>query len=138
MRNGAYRKKEARARTVGQFVNLFLRRSRQAHKDGTPGAFSLRFYVVEHEGLKPHRVEIGLRTNKRREAAERALVVISGLLSTARLWLPDRTLNMLMDTDLPLWFPLSRLNPPEAGRYSSKGKGAFSPPRENVAAKPRA
>lgn len=129
MRNGAYRKKETRARTVGQFIGMFLRRNKP-HADGTPGTYSVRFYVVDRADLKPQRTEIGLRTNNRREAAERALVLISGLISTARLWLPKRVLNLLVNTQLPLWVPLHELRQPKRENHSSKGRGDFTPARK--------
>lgn len=137
MRNGAFRKREQAARTMGQFIGLFLRRCKN-HKDGTPGCFCVRFFVIEREGMKPRRVEIGLRTAKRKEAVERAAVLISGLLSTARLWLPDRVLNLLANTELPLWSPVQELGGMKRGRYSSKEGAKSLPPRGNVAGKPRA
>lgn len=123
-------------RTLEQFIGMFLRRGKP-HADGTPGAFCVRFYVVERADLKPQRVEIGLRTNNRREAAERALVLISGLVSTARLWLPKRVLNLLVNTQLPLWVPLHELHQPKRENHSSKGAGIL-PPRGNAEKRPRA
>lgn len=116
-------------RTLEQFIGMFLRRGKP-HADGTPGAFCVRFYVVDRADLKPQRTEIGLRTNNRREAAERALVLISGLVSTARLWLPKRVLNLLVNTQLPLWVPLHELHQPKRGNHSSKGHGDFTPARK--------
>lgn len=115
-------------RTVEQFIGLFLRRDRKMHKDGTPGAFSLRFCVIEHAGMKPQRVELGLRTNKRREAVQRALVVLNAMRSTARLWLANRELNLFTNTELPLWFPVTEMTDTARSNYRMKRTDSFPPP----------
>lgn len=116
-------------RTLEQFIGMFLRRGRP-HADGTPGAFCVRFYVVERADVKPLRTEIGLRTSNRREAAERALVLLSGLLSTARLWLPERTLKLLANTDIQLWFDVNELQMPKRKNHSSGARCDFTPARK--------
>lgn len=128
MRSKTKRPRVPRERTVEQFIGMFLRRGKP-HADGTPGAFCVRFYVVERADLKPRRVEIGLRTSRRAEAAERALVLLSGLISTARIWLPERTLKLLSNTDLQLWFDVNGLPPTARHNYSAARGGDFTPAR---------
>lgn len=56
-----------------------LLRQNPPKKDGSPGAFSVRLFVQEHEALKAKRVEVGLGTSNREEALNRAAVVIRAL-----------------------------------------------------------
>lgn len=116
-------------RTVEQFIGLFLRR-KPPHKDGTPGSYLLRFAIIERAEYKPQRVEIGLRTNKRKEAAERALVVLNSMRSVARLWLANRTLNLFTNTELPLWAPVTDMTDTVRSNYKSKARRSLPPARK--------
>lgn len=53
-----------------------LLRQNPPRKDGTPGTYSVRFFVQESEELKPKRIEVGLGTNNELEALKRAESIV--------------------------------------------------------------
>lgn len=73
-----------------------LLRQNPNKKDGTPGAFSVRLFVQEHEAMKARRLEIGLGTSNREEAINRAAVAIRALYAaggkfTHKTWFSTKT-----------------------------------------------
>lgn len=65
-------------------------------KDGSPGSFSVRLFVQEHEAMKAKRLEIGLGTSNREEAISRAAVAIRALYAaggkfTHKTWFNTET-----------------------------------------------
>lgn len=105
------RKNRRAARTVGDYVEMFLRRNKP-HADGTPGNYFLRVAVIERADMCARRVSIGLDACNRKDAVRAAVLVLRVLVAVHRMRLTDSFLMLVGNTDLPLWVPLESVNLP--------------------------
>lgn len=106
--------------SIGAYVGLFLRRN-PPHKDGSPGSYYLCVRVAPSVREVGRRKSFGLHTCNYKQACERALCVVSALQEAAGLYICNRQLAMLCNTQLPLWAAVDGLKLPSKVNYSSRG-----------------